>query len=489
MQKIKNLINKWYTMPDTAKASIAFVISSFVLKGIVFISTPVFTRIINTAEYGIIAEYNSWMSIMEVAALLGLTSAGIINVGLNDYRDCRDKYLSVLMTICNTMTIVVFGIVFMIQYLLDRQLFLPTNLWILMLIYFIFNPAQIFWLSRQRYEYKYKLAVIITVCSSVLSQIVSLICVLNAKTDNLAEIKLWSSNITMLVFSVPIYFYILFKGKKLFDKEIWKTTVMFALSLLPHYMAQHIMSGSDRIMIANLAGKADAGIYSIVLNVYVIATVMWSAVNASLIPFIYECLNKNKYDRINRTVIPVIMVYGLFCILIVIIAPEIIRFLAPPEYYSGIYSVPPIMATAFFTALYNIYATIEFYHKKSLYISIATITAAAVNIALNALLIPRFGFTAAAYTTLISNIILVFVHYIGYRKSHPEKVYNDKALFLISTGCVISCEAVNLLYINNAVRYIIVLSICILAIVFRKKLLSIFSTLKSKEIDNNGGSK
>ena len=42
-----------------------------------------------------------------------------------------------------------------------------------------------------------------------------------------------------------------------------------------------------------------------------------------------------------------------------------------------------------------------FYYKKSGFIAFASIVAAAINIILNYILIPRFGFVAAAYTTLV----------------------------------------------------------------------------------------
>lgn len=478
MQKIKKLTDKWYSMPEAAKASAAFVISSLLLKGINFITIPIFTRIINTSEYGIIAEYNSWVSIFEVIALLGLTSAGIVNVGLNDYKNSRNQYISSLLTICNTATLLTFVVIFLLKYIFKGNFLLPDNLLILMFIYFIFNPAQIFWLFKQRYEYKYKLATVISIASAVTSQIVSVIFVVNATSDNLAEIKLWSSNLTLMFFSVPIYVYLLIKGRSFFNKDIWKQTIPFALSLIPHYLAQHIMSSADRIMIANLSDRSDAGIYSIVLNIGIITTIVWNSINASLIPYIYEKLNEKNYTKINNAVIPIMLCYALFCVLIAIVAPEIMKILAPDEYYSGIYAVSPVIAASFLTALYNIYANIEFYHKKSFHIALATVISAVVNIALNAALIPHFGFTAAAYTTLISNIVLVYIHYTGYKKSHPEKVYNDKVILLIAIGCIVICEAVGLLYTNSLVRYVLAAAACLLTVIFRKKLLRIIRQLK-----------
>ncbi len=478
--KIKSLFGKWNSMSDVARASIVFVISSFLLKGINFITTPIFTRLINTTEYGVLAEYNSWQTIIEVFALLSLTSAGVFNVGMKDYKTQRSQYMSSVLVLSNLATLIVFGIVFILKAVLDEDFLLPTNLIVLMLIHFIFSPAQIFWVTRQRYEYKYKLAVIITLTSTLLSQGISVLAVMFAETPHLATVKLWSGYLAGFVFSVPIYFYLLVKGKKYVDFKLWKEVLVFVIPLLPHYLAQHVMSGSDRIMIAELATKADAGIYAVVLNISVIATIAWNSINASLVPLTFENLDSKNYAKINMAILPVLIGYAVFCVFVSLIAPEIMTILAPEEYYSGIYAVPPVVATAFLSALYNVYANIEFYHKKSKIIATATVISAVINIVLNSLLIPIWGFVVAAYTTLISNVILVAIHYFGYRKCHPERVYNDKIILLIAGVCVALCEITNLLYMNVIVRYGFILMLIIMAIINRNRIVSVIRNIRSK---------
>lgn len=473
-----NPIKRWKIMPSEVKSSIVFAISSFILKGISFITTPIFTRILEPAHYGIISTYNSWLSIIEVFALLGLTSAGVFNVGLNDYRDCRNKYISSILTLCNITTILTFAVIFACKAIVGEDFLLPTNLLIIMFIYFIFNPAMIFWVTRQRYEYKYKAAFIITILSTIVSQAVSVLCVIYLEYNPVST-KIWGSTIATILFQIPIYIYIYIKGKKFIDFKIWKSVLLFAIPLLPHYLAQHVMSGSDRIMITELYSETAAGIYSVVANIGLIATVVWNAVNASLIPFSFEKLNTKKYKDLNKVIIPILLVYAIICLGVTLVAPEALAILAPEEYYSGIYAVPPIVIVSFLSALYNIYANVEFYHKKSGNIATATIVSAIVNIILNYLLIPKFGFVAAAYTTLISNIILVFMHYFGYRKCQPERVYNDKIIFLISLGSLILCELCNILYINNIVRYFVIAIILVVIIIKHKSIINIIKSLKS----------
>ena len=353
------------------------------------------------------------------------------------------------------------------------------NLLLTMFIHFIFSPASVFWITRQRYEYKYKAAFAVSIGSTLVSQGVSVLCVMYIDA-NPANVKIWSSTLAVLLFQVPIYVLLYAKGKKLVDLKIWKNVLIFALPLLPHYLAQHVMLGSDKIMLTNLYSDTASGIYSVVSNISLIATVLWGAVNASLIPFTFEKLNDKKYNDISRVVLPLLAAYAVVCVGVTLVAPEVLMILAPKEYYSGIYAVPPIAVCAFLSALYNIYANIEFYHKKSGKIAVATIVSAVVNITLNLLLIPYFGFVAAAYTTLISNIVLIIMHYFGYRRCQKDRVYNDKVILLLAVACLVLCILCNLLYINNIIRYVVIALVAIGVLIKHKAIIKIVKTLRSK---------
>lgn len=472
------IMKKWRQMPEGAKSTVVFVISSFIVKGVVFITTPVFTRIMPASQYGVIAEFNSWRTIIEVFALLGLNSAGVFNVGLNDYRDSRDQYISSVLTLCNFVTIATFVIIFILKKFFEESFLLSNNQLVLMFIWLIFSPAQEFWITRQKYEYKYKLAFWVTVVIAVLSQVVAVVAVMNIESTNLGEIKLWSTNLTTVVLVLPIYIYIFARGKKFLDFTRWKQVLVFALPLIPHYLAQHVMFGADRIMLSKMVSNADTGIYSVVNNIGLIASIIWSAVNASLISYTFEKLNKKQYGGINRTVTMLLVCYAVICVLVAIVAPEIMQILAPEEYYSGIYAIPPIICVAFLSALYNVYANIEFYHKKSSYIAVSTIIATLVNILLNIVLIPHFSFVGAAYTTLISYVVLIVMHYIGYRKCN-EPVYKNLNIALIALVCILVCLLCNLLYINNVIRYTVLLCMLVILIWKQKYILGIMKNIKN----------
>ena len=472
------LVAKWKSMPDSVKSSCAFAISSFVLKGISFITTPIFTRIMDRTQYGLITTYSSWSSILEVFAVLGLTSAGVFNSGLNEYKNERNEYIFSVLTLCNLVTCIVFGCIFLIKFFFP-SIILENNLLVLMLIHFLFYPAQIFWITKQKYLYKYRLATLVTIGSAIVCQVVAMGLVLRSSTDQ-GTVKLWANELSGLIFCVPIYVILLCSGFNCKNLPRWKNILKFAFPLIPHYLAQHVMSGADRIMIADLVSKADAAIYGVVSNISMISVIFWNAINGSLIPYTYEKINAKDYRPLNGVIKLLLIGYGLICVVVVFIAPEVLRFLAPRDYYSGVYAVPPIAAVAFLGAVYNIYANVEFYYKKATNIAIATVVAAIVNIGLNMLLIPIFSYTGAAYTTLISSVVLLIMHYYGYKKSTEEIIYDDKVILCVSLGVILICIVCTLLYLNDIVRYVVIV-LCLFGVVYKRKLLiKIFADLRGE---------
>ena len=109
-------------------------------------------------------------------------------------------------------------------------------------------------------------------------------------------------------------------------------------------------------------------------------------------------MNEKKYEKLRGLTLTLVLMYGAVCIAITLAAPELLKIFAPESYAKGVYIVPPIAAVSFLSALYNVYGNVEFYHKKSFGIALATVVSALANIALNLILIPKFSYIGAAYT-------------------------------------------------------------------------------------------
>ena len=206
----------------------------------------------------------------------------------------------------------------------------------------------------------------------------------------------------------------------------------------------------------------------------------WRALSVSFSPFINEKLGARALKEIDIAVKPLMIFVGAFSILAAMLAPEIIKILATSDYYEGIYVVPPVAGGVFLHVMYNIFAAVSFFHKKSQMIMVATMTASISNIILNYVFIKYFGYIAAGYTTLIANIILTGMHYNNVRKIEKQAIYNGK--FLLAVSCIVIGISLlcNFLYaeVMFAVRYMMALGVLVFLWMYRKKLIDALTNMK-----------
>jgi O-antigen/teichoic acid export membrane protein len=462
-------------------SSIMIALASFITQGINLITTPIFTRVMSVEEYGLVAQYNSWLNIITVFATLSL-SAGVFQVAMSEFPNDRDRFTFSTMILSNISTVVVFVIVFAIERVKKGIFDLPVSLLILMFLYTLFSPAMSLWLSRQRYEYSYKKVFIISSLSAIASQLVSLICVLSFSQFNLGEVKLWSSGLVMILFSIGLYASMAIKVKFSFSLHYMKYALLFNLPLLIHYLAQYALRSTDKIMITSFWGVGATGIYSLGATIANIAIIAWSAIAASLTPYIYENLKTHNYKKINDAVLGGSLFFGVCCLIVAFIGPEVVYVLGSSKYMEGIYLIPPIAASCLLQAIYSHYASVAFYYHKRISTSVMTIVAAVINLGLNYVLIPRYGYVAAAYTTEIAYIIYTILHYLNYRRIvQTDRIYNDKAIWGMTVGITICCLGAALVYENPIIRYSVILIMFVVAFVFRKRILNIALLLTGKE--------
>ena len=158
-------------------------------------------------------------------------------------------------------------------------------------------------------------------------------------------------------------------------------------------------------MISQMVNNSAVGIYSTLYTVSSLSLMLWQAIHASFVPYMFQNIEKNT-NGIRRISSRIMLLYAVMAIMMTYMAPEIVKRYATEEYYEAIYIMPPIAAGVFFTAFANIYSDIAVYYKKTKYVMYPAIIAAVANLVLNYIFIGTFGYMAAAYTTLVSYILM-----------------------------------------------------------------------------------
>lgn len=128
-----------------------------------------------------------------------------------------------------------------------------------------------------------------------------------------------------------------------------------------------------------------------------------------------------------------LMTYAM--VALILVGPEILKIFADQRYWEGMSIIPPIALANYMIFMYTMYVYIEHYYKKTVYITKNTLIAAGLNVILNFILIPKYGYVAAAYTTLASYFVAFILHSRYAKKIEPD-IYPLKmfALPLLHVG-------------------------------------------------------
>ena len=475
-------IDKYKKFPIQVKASIWFLICSFLQKGISNITTPIFTRLMSTAEYGNYNVFNSWMSIVSIIVALQLYS-GVYEQALVKFKEDKDVLSSSLQGLMLTLTII-WNIIYLLWHSFWNDLFSLTTVQMLAMLLMIWTSGVFrFWSADQRVDYKYKALVVVTLLVSFMKPIVGVILVIYAKDKVTARIL--GLLIVEIIGYVGLFFVQMKKGRKFYSKKYWKYAIRFNIPLIPHYMSQVVLASFDRVMIKNLVGDNEAGIYSLAYSISSIMILFNTALGQTLSPWIYQKIKEKKVEEIRNISYISIIIIGVLNLLLILFAPEIVAIFAPKAYYDAIWVIPPVAISVYFMFLYDLFSKFEFYFEKTGAIMGASIAAAILNIILNNIFIRAWGYYAAGYTTLVCYILYAIFHFVMMGKISNKYlkikyVYSPWILLKISAGFLVITAFMTVVYRFTIIRYFLISVGCLICIWKKENIKNIIIEIAKK---------
>lgn len=485
---INKFLNSYKDMSNAAKASLWFVICGFMQRGISVLTTSIFTRMMSKEQYGVYNTFTSWLEIVGVIVTLRLYN-GIYMKGLVSYEDDRDRFTSSLLGLSSLMIVIWLGIYFLFSPVINLRLGLTTPMMICMFVMIITETWFGFWSARQRVDFAYKALIAVTVAASILKPVCGIIAV-SLTEDDKAFYRIVS--LAIVEFCIYIFLHIsqVKRSHVFFDKKYWAIALKFNIVLIPHYLSQRILNHSDRIMIRNFCGDGDAGVYSLAYSIAMIMGLFSTAFLNTLTPWNYQQLKNKNYDGMKKIANTTTIIMALVNIGLILIAPEALTFFAPKSYHEALNVIPPVAMGVFFTFVYGLFVNVEMYYSKNRYVMIASVTGAVLNVALNYVFIQKYGYIAAAYTTLISYIVYCLMHALFVqrivRKEKLEcRIYSNKTLFYVSVLFMACGFALTITYKYPVIRYGIILAVLFVAYLTRNKWIPLIKSLKGLKKKKN----
>lgn len=427
-------------------ASIVYILGGFLLKGIGFITAPIFIRLLSVNEYGIVSIYNTWLSLLVIVFTLQIGSSLI--PAKRDYKGEEfEKYLSSILTLLTISSIVAMLLVLIFLNQISYITKLDNIVIIIMVISIFFVGNINFASSLSIKEENRKKYLKISFANIIISTVLSIVFII------MMDDKRYYGRILGMFFGSVIvggvsYFKIINKTGFRIDKEHYKYCLNISLPMIFHVISTTILSQSDRIMINNIVGSGEAGIYSFVYNIGTILLIITGATNNAWVPWYQKNMMKNNNKQIQCNIKKYILAITGIASLIMLLSPEILKVLSTREYWKGIDVLPILVLGSYISYLYTFAINYEIYMKKTKIIGISTTIVAALNVYLNYILIPKYQAVGAAIATLVSYVLLFIVHQFNVRKlmNHKEVKFS---VYLLGISFMVIIVVLSYIFKNN----------------------------------------
>ncbi len=402
---IKRVFNSTLFRSATVYAS-----GNLVNGAIPFLLLPVLTRYLTPKDYGIVAMF--WVVMPIATALMGLSVDTAIGRKYFEKSIDLPKYIANCMYILVAGTIVVSLVFFFLSGVISTYSEIPAGwLWAVLVISFcqyIYQIPLILWRAQGKPLPFSLLQIGQTSLNLGLS--IGLIVLAGMNWQGRVEAQL----VTFVVFGA-VAFIILWRGKWLkwdFDKRYIQDALKFGAPLIPHIVGWLVVSMTDRVLITNLVGLADTGIYTVGFQFGLVITLLHTSFNQALVPWFYEEMGKDDYSA-KRKIVQVTYLYMALLLVsavaLAFIAPWFLRHFVGKEFVGAYRYVFWIALGMAFNGMYVTVANYILYVQKTYLLTIITSLLAVLNAFICYFLIMRNGTIGAAQAMAISYFLFFII--------------------------------------------------------------------------------
>lgn len=233
------------------------------------------------------------------------------------------------------------------------------------------------------------------------------------------------ANLVASGFILLLLFVELSKVKLVFDVPLLKRMLRYSWPLILVGIAAAINQVFDRVFIAELLpgtieeNTAQSGIYNGAAKVAVLMSLFATAFNYAAEPFFFKSQKESNSSAIYAKVAHAFMIVGALCFLGITLFAELAQYLIGKDFRAGMEVVPILLLAYLFLGLYYNFSIWYKLNEKTYFGAIFAICGALVTIGMNLFLIPKIGYTGAAWSVLACYFIMCVLAYSFGKVQYP----------------------------------------------------------------------
>lgn len=415
------------------KMALFNILSTVLISSINFITVPIFTRMLDTAGFGIVNVYVAWVQIFTV--IVGLQASGSIGIAHANLKDDeQDGYQFNVLLMSLVSFVVVIAICISCHQFLSVLLNISSELVILMCLQSYGAFLISFFNMRFIFEKKAQLNLLLSVGVCLATTVLSIVLIVCLRSEGLGELymgRVWGLMIPNLMIGALMLVVFFLKNHARISVRYWRFCLVLTLPLILHTLSQVILSQTGKIALQSFDGDSVAGIYSVAVVVVNLLSAIYGALNNAFVPFMYDDLAGKTSEGVKQSHFRnYFRSFTLGTCAFALLAPEIVKVMSSEQYWSCIEVLPYLVIGQYCVFLYSFPVNYEFFRARTSSVAVGTVLAALINISLVAWLVPAAGMVGGAIATMMAYFFLFAFHLCIARFRLGDRSYSISNYFV-----------------------------------------------------------
>ncbi len=381
-----------------------------------FFILPVITKDLTETDFGVAGILTAYTSSIAVLAFLGLRVV-LVNTFFKSPNHYKWAWRQIygFATLWNFVYALLLGL--LIYWIVPEEAY--ENRWLITLMnvapLVIFGPVGIIGATYFQLKQKPLQIGLRTAVFGILTVLLNLYFISYLKLGYMGWF--WSSLIATVLSNASYYYPINFEfGLKPILNFKWrliKQSLKVSLPTVPHYYSGYLLNSSDKMVMDVLEVSVDKiGKYNAAYTVGNIFQQLGMAAGYAVGPMMMQKFKEGKDIVARNLIFGLQFAFFVLTFLMSIWLKELFSFLLRSPGLAQMYSLGIIIVMGYnYRPMYMGSTSKLFFVEKTNIVWKVTFVAGLINVILNSIFIPIYGFEVAAYTTFIS---LLFMGYIGF---------------------------------------------------------------------------
>ncbi|EFK11533.1 polysaccharide biosynthesis protein [delta proteobacterium NaphS2] len=476
-----------FTLRRFTRVSTLYAVGNTAQRGVAFLLIPIYTAALKVSEYGALETIQVTFQI-----LLILINMGLSNAFLRYFSEGKSKAEKMMMARTSFVLVLVSSLGILLLLITFAQIIISTvfkgtisiNILLLVFLWAVGGALnqQMFAYYRAREEAKQYIFItvgvaVILLCLNIYFVRFLDMGILGVILGNL--ITIWSLNIYLLVR--------LFRDGISISRKWAGRLIRFGVPLIWSMAGWMSMNSADRYFLAYYHGLSEVGVYGLGYKVGIIVQMLivmpfqlaWG-------PFLFNSFNEsedNANDTYSRVFTYLLFAFSMMALTVFMFSAELVSFLGNNKFSQSVDVVPYVLVAYLFNGIY--YWSGAFLHltKKTGLLGRIVAGMAGLNLLLNWILIPTWGWRGAAFATVISLSGAGMISlYFSQRLYRVHLQYHRLTKLVIATSAIIAAYSFVPRasgFLSVLVRGLFILSLPALLQLFHFFSFSEINTLKS----------